>query len=676
MTDPWIHELRTAVAQLPTVPASPELLKRIQERLAAGEHVILPLADPPVSAQPMWRVAAAIGLLLAAGAGLWFVWPTATLTAGDIQGELTFTPATPRAGATVQVTYRAPSTLDGHDRLILRARYRSARDDAYQRTTRQAVAAQLTRAEGGLFRTNIRWPDSVVYAAFAVEDADGRIVDSNGRRLWELLVHDSEGRPTFDALKQRENDMMGRNWEEGYETARQLATLYPDRVDTWSNLFFYEKYVLGQSHLDSALDGHRNRLKAFHDRLARRVSLTGDDLGDMFWYAMDVGDSVREAFWRSRLEREAPTSPLAVQNRALAIGARAWKDKDSVRALADLDRLWDEAGPAHGNLVIVGWSMAQRVGDSAGLVRWADHYLVMNPRDSSWIATGLTRYPALREEGMQRLRRDLLALQIPNDSRRALERTVEEQRAVDAASARQILVALGDALVASGRTAAGLDTLRLAVRDGWDVALFRRVAQIQLSVGDTTGALRLLGLVAADPATEGWSRDSLRQVTGIPIDSASWARLLQDSRSETRRRLLDMAVRRGLPPDVRVARAGGSAARLDTLTHGRVTFVAFWSRHCGPSLEELPALERLSARLRKQGVAIVTITDERVSDDLQRFFAEKKLTFPVYADAWREASRAFSQWGTPSYFVLDADGLVRFEDRELNHIPAEVAVLQ
>jgi len=667
VNDSWIHEMKTAIARLPTAAASPELLERIHERLAANEHVILPLADP-LRASARWRVAAAAVLVLAAGAGLWFAWPAATLTAGDIQGELTFTPATPRAGATVQVTYRAPSTLTGRDRLILRVRYRSTRDDAYQRTTRQAVAAQLTRAGGGLFRTNLRLPDSVVYAAFAVEDADGRIVDSNGRRLWELLVHDPEGRPTFDALKQRENDMMGRNWEEGYETARQVAALYPDRVGSWSNLFFYEKYVLGQSHLDSALDGHRTRLKAFHDRLARRASLTGDDLGDMFWYAMDVGDSVREAFWRSRLEREAPTSPLAVQNRALAIGARAWKDKDSVRALADLDRLWDEAGPAHGNLVNVGWSMAQRVGDSAGLVRWADHYLVMNPRDSSWIATVFTRYPALREEGMRRLRRHLEGLQMLNDSRRALERTVEEQRAVDAASARQILVALGDALVASGRTAAGLDTLRLAVGEGWDVTLFRRVAQIQLSVGDTAGALRLLGLVAADPATE--------ELTGVPVDSAEWARLVQEGRSEMRRRLLDMAVRRGLPPEARLERAGGSAVRLDTLTRGRVTFVAFWSRHCGPSLEELPALERLTGRLRKQGVAIVTITDERVSDDLQRFLADQKLTFPVYADAWREASRAFSQWGTPSYFVLDADGVVRFEYRELDRVPAEVAALR
>jgi peroxiredoxin len=667
VTDSWIHELKTAVARLPTVAASPELLKRIHERLAANEHVILPLADPP-PASARWRVAAAAVLVLAASGGLWFAWPTATLTAGDIQGEFTFAPATPRAGATVQVTYRAPTTLAGRDRLVLRARYRTPRDEAYQWNTRQTIAAELKPEGGGLFRASVRLPDSVVYGAFAVEDSDGRIVDSNGRRLWELLVHDREGRPTFDALKQRENDLMGRNWEQGYETARQVAALYPDRVASWSDLLFYEKLVLGESHLDSTLAAHKGRLKAFHDRLAPRASLTGDDLGWMLWYARSVGDSTLERYWRDRLEREAPASPLAVQERAIAIGSRAWKDKDSVRALADLDRLWDEAGPAHGNLVNVGWSMAQRVGDSTGLVRWADHYLVMNPRDSSWIATVFTRHPALREEGMQRLRRQLQDLQTLNGSRRALERTVDEQRTVDAGSARQILVALGDALVASGRTTAGLDTLRFAVREGWDVSLFRRVAEIERSSGDTAGALRLLALVAADPATE--------ELTGVPVDSAKWARLVQEGRSEMRRRLLDMAVRRGVPPAVRLEAAGGSTARFDSLTRDRVTFVAFWSRHCGPSLEELPALERLITRLRQQGVAIVTITDERVSDDLQRFLADQKLTFPVYADAWREASRAFNQWGTPSYFVLDADGLVRFEYRELNHIPAEVAVLQ
>ena len=671
MMDRWIDE----VAQLRGPEPSGDLLARIHDRLARGEHVILPVEDRGRTTA-RWRPRAAAAALVAVGAALWFLWPAAPLTAGDSQGQLTFTPATPRAGETVQVIYRAPATLAGRDRVVLRARYRTSRDESYNDGMRQIVAAELARAPDGLFRTSLRLPDSVVYGAFAVEDADGRIVDSNGHRLWELLVHDRGGQPTFDALTQRENDLMGRNWEQGYETARQVAALYPDRIASWSNLLFYEKNVLGESHLDSALNAHRARLKAFHDRLAPRAALTADELGYMFWYALAVHDTVRESFWRSRLEREAPASPFAVQNRALAITARAWKDKDSVRALADLDRLWDEAGPAHGNLLVMGWQTARRVADSAALVRWAEHWWQKDPRDSTFIADAFTKVPALREEGMRLLRLDLRGLETRNDARRALERTVEEQRVADAAKTREILVMLGDALVARGRTRAGLDTLTMAVREGWDIALFRRVALIQLSTGDTAGALRLLGLVAVDPATEAWSRDSVRRITGATVDSATWARLVQESRSEMRRRLLDLATRRRLPAEVRLEAAAGSTARLDTLMRGRVTVVAFWSRYCGPSKAELPALQRLATRLRKQGIAVVTITDERVSDDLRWFLTEQKLTFPVYADAWREASRAFSQWGTPSYFVVDADGVVRFQYRDLDRIPAEVAALQ
>jgi peroxiredoxin len=672
----FLRQVKAAVGAIQGPPATAALLARIHERLSRDEHVILPVADA-IPAPVRWRSRAAAAALVAAGAALWFFWPAAPLTAGDSQGGLfTFRPGAVHVGETVQVGYRAPTTLAGRDRLVLRARYRTPRDGSYNSDMRQTVAAELTPAGDGWFRGSLRLPDSVVYGAFAVEDADGRHVDSNGSRLWELLVHDSSGRPTFDALTQREHDLMGRNWELGYETARQVEALYPERVSSWHTLLFYERYALGESHMDSALAGHRARLLSFHARLSARASLSPDDIGDMYWYALELRDTILEQRWRARLEREAPRSPFAAQNRAIAIFARMVNDKDSVRALADMDRLWDDVGPAHGNVVNLGWRVAQIAADSAALVRWASRYLSMNRGDSVWIATEFTHYPALRNEGMRLLRQQLRGLKTPNNARRALERTVDEQRVVDAASARQILVALGDALVASGQRAAGLDTLKLAVREGWDVALFRRVAQVQLSTGDTAGAMRLLGFVAADPAAATWGADSVRRFTGAPVDSAAWARLVRAGKGEMRRRLLDLATRRGLPEEVRLQAAAGGTVRLDTLTRGRVTFVAFWSRYCGPSKEELPAVERLTARLRQQGVGVVTITDERVSDDLRRFLAEQKLTFPVYGDAWREASRGFSQWGTPAYFVLDADGLVRFQYQNLSRILSEVAALQ
>lgn len=121
----------------------------------------------------------------------------------------------------------------------------------------------------------------------------------------------------------------------------------------------------------------------------------------------------------------------------------------------------------------------------------------------------------------------------------------------------------------------------------------------------------------------------------------------------------------------------GTLKLLALAARGRITLAAFWSRYCLPSLEDLPALERMAARLQRAGVRVVTInTDERISEDLQRFLTAKRLTFPVYADAWRDASRAFGQWSTPSYYLVDADGQVRFAYRDLDRSLSEVAALQ
>jgi len=62
------------------------------------------------------------------------------------------------------------------------------------------------------------------------------------------------------------------------------------------------------------------------------------------------------------------------------------------------------------------------------------------------------------------------------------------------------------------------------------------------------------------------------------------------------------------------------------------------------------------------GVPVVSIVEEAgPSSALTAFLREKKVTMPVYLDAWHEASRAFNQWGTPYFYVVDANGRVRFD---------------
>src|SRR5207237_10427046 len=103
----------------------------------------------------------------------------------------------------------------------------------------------------------------------------------------------------------------------------------------------------------------------------------------------------------------------------------------------------------------------------------------------------------------------------------------------------------------------------------------------------------------AAPAAGSGPVDAPRRFIGSAVDTASWGRALEHGRFEMRSRVLDRATRRPLPASIRLERAAGRLVRFDSLARGRVTFVAFWSRRCGPSLAALPALGRLTARLRR-----------------------------------------------------------------------------
>ena len=98
------------------------------------------------------------------------------------------------------------------------------------------------------------------------------------------------------------------------------------------------------------------------------------------------------------------------------------------------------------------------------------------------------------------------------------------------------------------------------------------------------------------------------------------------------------------------------------MTRGRVTVVAFMSRFCGPAIDALPALQRTAVRLEKEGISTITIIDEtETSPALNDFLAAHHFTLPALLDAKHEATHEFNQWGTPYFYVLDAQGRIVFD---------------
>jgi hypothetical protein len=647
------------------------LIDSVRTRVAAGEQVILPLTDSgtkPVRSRWAYAAAAAI---VAISVGAWLFWPSPDLSAAATSGTLSLTPGHPTPGAWISVEYQPPQALAGSKSLILRARFRTDRDEGYEWTTRQVVAATLRPTGKDRFEGRFKLPDNAVYAAFAVEAPDGHYVDSNDHRLWEVLICTSDGRPLLAAFAEQARDLQGRNWPEALEVARRLVQTYPQSPYAWDLLHFYEMVNLGHAHNESTATADLARLRAFHARYARSVD--PEIIAGMLDYAVQFDDTTISRYWRSKVLLDtSSTFPMLEDHVGQVLFTR-----NATGVLAAGDSIWRRYHPIlpgmfEQNMVV----KAQQAKDTAALLRWVIRLGDVWPTSAAWADGELTKYPSLRDTGFVLLRGSIKRLSAGDDSLRPLELTREEQQHAMMADVRRALVSLGNALIATGDTLAGADTLRLAGAAGWDPRLFRQVAAQFLALHDTASAAKLLALSAADPGTSFAAADSLRAQLGAYAPPSRWSDMLDSAGLEMRRRLIADAVYKPLRPSIRVTAPDGKVVNLADVLHGNTSFVVFWSRECGFAVQAMPEIDRVKDVIRSMNAQTVIVTDEADSPELRKYLEDHSFTAPVYHDTRAEAGTAFQQDGWPYYFVVDAEGAVRFAYTQLERVPAEVAALQ
>lgn len=650
-----LRDVSESELQLPA-----DLPARVLRSRAAGERVLLPtgdIASPPQRRHWAFTAAVAVALITVV---LALTSRAHDVEAGVTSGELRLTPSPPKRGDKLQIEYRPNARLARYDWLALRARLRSTAGTSYNRGIPIVTLVQLRRQPDGNFSGTVALPDSTVYAALAVEDSAGTIVDDHDGRLWEVLVSTNDGKPLFEALDQRANDLMGRNWEEGYATARRMVELYPDDMRGWSWLQAQQSW-LGRDQDDSIRSIHVRRVKDFDTRLRRMQSPPSDEVGLLAWYAGSVDTTVR-AHWKSRVLREAPSNTFAVQWRLIAALDTLRLTRDTVKALASLEDLWREAPLERKEQVAeVAFDISVHAAASglpqAAAIQWADRR-VSSDRDllgaESYVAARLTTAPSLRTIGVERLRKSLRALDSLSSSERGLTETAGAQRTRHQDDRRATFAAIGRALVAAGQTTEALDTLARAAEGGWDLQTFSAVRSASLAAGDTSTARRMAAWIAVDPRTPETIRDSVHRVLPTP--------LVDSARLQFVHRLMERSSMRSLASKIELRDSGGRSYDLHDLTRNRVSVIAFWSPNCGPALEDLGNLQHISDVLARHGAQVISIVEESApSPQFSAVQRDRHLTMPIYFDATHAASRAFNQWGTPYYYVLDTSGRVRFE---------------
>jgi peroxiredoxin len=126
-------------------------------------------------------------------------------------------------------------------------------------------------------------------------------------------------------------------------------------------------------------------------------------------------------------------------------------------------------------------------------------------------------------------------------------------------------------------------------------------------------------------------------------------------------------------PDFHLTTLDGKTISLQSL-RGKVVLLDFWATWCGPCIQALPELKEIRKKFATRPFELISISVDREKKKLEDFVKANEMTWPQYFDeGTRVAKDAFGVATFPSYFVLDAEGVVTYVTR--GYSPATAARL-
>lgn len=117
--------------------------------------------------------------------------------------------------------------------------------------------------------------------------------------------------------------------------------------------------------------------------------------------------------------------------------------------------------------------------------------------------------------------------------------------------------------------------------------------------------------------------------------------------------------------------SAGSEAPVFTLTsvsereyrlsdfRGRPVIINFFTTWCGPCREEMPALQKMFAQYRRQGLVLLAVDLGDDPEEVSRFRKELELRFPLLLDPRSKVGNQYGVMSYPRTFFIDTDGVVR-----------------
>lgn len=114
-------------------------------------------------------------------------------------------------------------------------------------------------------------------------------------------------------------------------------------------------------------------------------------------------------------------------------------------------------------------------------------------------------------------------------------------------------------------------------------------------------------------------------------------------------------------PDFQVTTLDGGTLSNERL-RGKVVLVNFWATWCPPCRLEMPGFQAVYDGRRDQGFVVLGIsTDAGGREPVERFLAERGITYPVAMASGRVVQSFGGATVLPTSFLIDRNGRIRHE---------------
>jgi len=113
-------------------------------------------------------------------------------------------------------------------------------------------------------------------------------------------------------------------------------------------------------------------------------------------------------------------------------------------------------------------------------------------------------------------------------------------------------------------------------------------------------------------------------------------------------------------PDVTLMDLSGHSVKLSSW-RGQVLVLNFWYVACEPCRLEMPALEKDYLAQRANGVVVLGVNTADDAATIQQFTSALGVTYPVVRDPDLRAVSAYRIADTPTTFVIDRAGVIRYK---------------